>query len=130
MPNDPVIVYLKETGEPTAMHSVDAAEALRLGDYVATAPEGKEPNTAQALTRMRSPGPSIHPELQTPEEREEARRQAYEVAVATAQVTGQPLPPNPPGVVGTASRAASPVSQSRPLTPPRTPPAAPAEDKK
>ena len=33
MPQNPVLVYEKESGTPTYMHTVDAAEAVRLGDY-------------------------------------------------------------------------------------------------
>lgn len=34
MPQQAVIVFHKDSGEPMAMHSIDAAEALRQGDYV------------------------------------------------------------------------------------------------
>ena len=31
MPQNPVLVFEKETGQPSYMHTVDAAEAVRLG---------------------------------------------------------------------------------------------------
>ena len=95
MPQDPVTVYSKETGDPFAMHSVDAQEALRLGDYVATPPEDVDPQQrAEALARMRSTGATVHPELQTPEEREETRRQANERAEMDA-ASGRPVVVSP-----------------------------------
>jgi hypothetical protein len=93
VPQEPVIVFYKENGEPYAMHSVDAAEALRLGDYVATPPQGEHVDVAVAVSRMRSADATVHPELQTPDEREETRRQANEAAVQSAEASGQPIPP-------------------------------------
>jgi hypothetical protein len=90
MPQEPVIVYLKENGEPCAMHSVDAAEALRLGDYVATPPEGEKPDLAVAVARMRSTSPTPHPELMSEEERQETRRRANEEAEIQA-ASGRPV---------------------------------------
>jgi hypothetical protein len=40
MPQAQVTVYHKETGDAVQMHSVDAAEALRTGEYVTTPPKG------------------------------------------------------------------------------------------
>ena len=95
MPQDPVTVYSKETGDPFAMHSVDAQEALRLGDYVATPPDDIDPQQrAEALARMRSTGATVHPELMSPEEREEVRRQANERAEIEA-ASGRPVVVSP-----------------------------------
>ena len=40
MPQEQVTVYSVETGAPLSMHSVDAAEAILMGSYVARAPDG------------------------------------------------------------------------------------------
>jgi len=57
MPQNPVLVYEKEGGAPTYMHTVDAAEAVRLGDYTPAPPGGKdvEPEArASAMSRFRT----------------------------------------------------------------------------
>lgn len=56
MPQDLVSVYEEDTGKLYLMHSVDAAEAVRLGGYTYMAPGGKEPSAAEralALGRAR-----------------------------------------------------------------------------
>jgi hypothetical protein len=115
MPDQFVTVYLKETGQPTPMHAVDAAEALRIGDYVSNPPEGNEPSEADlklALTQAQGIGTQRHPELMTPEQRDEARRQAYAAAEAAKAVTVSVAAPTPAPQVGAptarAARGAAP----------------------
>jgi len=87
MPQELVLMYHTDTGEPKRFHSVDAAEAYRLGDYTFEAPKGKElspEQMAQADFGMRAAQGTIHPELMTPEQREEQRRQANEEAARQA----------------------------------------------
>jgi hypothetical protein len=120
MPQEPVIVYSVEDGKPIRMHSVDADEAVRLGDYTRTPPGGKDPDPAQlsaAALAMRGLGGPIHPELQTPEERAETRRQANEAAAAAAVAAGQPVPA---AVAAAAAPAPAPASTERSSA--RTPP--------
>jgi hypothetical protein len=110
VPQEPVIVYYKENGEPYAMHSVDAQEALRIGDYVATPPQGENIDVAVAMSRMRSVDATVHPELQTPEEREETRRQANEAAIQQAEASGQPIPP---AVAAATARSGTPRQETQ-----------------
>src|SRR5262245_6824454 len=88
MPDDLVLVYEKATGTPLYMHSIDASEALRIGDYTLTTPEGtaKPSPEAMAAARSRTSGVNVnpHPELQTPEEREATRAAAAEAAALAA----------------------------------------------
>jgi hypothetical protein len=138
MPQELIVMYNIETGEPVAMHSVDAQEASRIGDYTATPPSGEPVNVAQALTRMRSGGGTVHPELQTPDERDETRRQANEAAVQQAEASGQPIPP---AVAAATARGGTPrqdapargaggrfAAERREATPTPTPP--PTEERK
>jgi hypothetical protein len=97
MPQDPIMVYHRDTGTPAVMHSVDAAEAVRLGDYVYALDEGQEADPqakAQAMARFK--GADIpQAELKTPEQR------AHDTAVANAieeQRTGQPVVPVVPAM--------------------------------
>jgi hypothetical protein len=107
MPEDLEIVYEVATGKPVYMHSVDAAEACTLGDYSRLPAAGHEPTDqekAAALTASRGMLGTVHPELQTPEEREATRREANAAAeqaatIARAQaalLTGAAVPPAPP----------------------------------
>jgi hypothetical protein len=89
MPQNPVLVYEKEGGLPTYMHTVDAAEAVRLGDYTPAPPGGKEPEPearASAMSRFRTGQGMTHPEMQTEEERDAARQKANEEAELMAGV--------------------------------------------
>ena len=109
MPNDPVTVYSCDTGEPAVMHSIDAAEAVRLGHYAYGAPEGKQEDT-EALSRARARfmgGGLDQAELKSPEQRAadteranqmEAQRQAPPVVVQVA-------PTAPAEAAPTATRA-------------------------
>jgi len=89
MPQNPVLVYEKDGGAPCYMHTVDANEAIRLGDYTPAPPGGKEVEPearASAMSRFRTGQGATHPELQTEEEREEARAKANEQAELMAGV--------------------------------------------
>jgi hypothetical protein len=90
MPSQPVTVYDPD-GNPVVMHSVDAAEAVGLGDYTYAAPGDKPDPEKLAAARAKFQGMNaeLHPELMTPEQREETRRVANERAAA--------LPEVPPG---------------------------------
>jgi hypothetical protein len=89
MPNEPVLVYSTVDGEPAMMHSVDASEACRLGDYTYMAPkethdkDGVEvPEHAMARGRAMARfmgGGLDQMELKSPEEREDVRAMATEV---------------------------------------------------
>ena len=131
MPQNPVLIYEKESGTPTYMHTVDAAEAVRLGDYTSV-PPGEELDPAQrasALSRFKTGQGVTHPELQTEEEKAEARRKANEEAALLAGV-----PPGTPVVVmapsaaeresATTSRRAGTSANAPPETTARTPPRA------
>jgi hypothetical protein len=89
MPQNPVLVYEKEGGQPCYMHTVDAAEAVRLGDYTPAPPdkEGPSPEArASAMSRFKTGQGATHPELQTEEEREDTRAKANEEAALMAGV--------------------------------------------
>jgi hypothetical protein len=91
MPQELVLMYHVETGEPRKFHSVDAHEAMQLGDYTYEAPKGKAPSPermAQADFAMRAAQAMPHPERLTPEERAEQRRVANEEA---ARMAAQPV---------------------------------------
>jgi hypothetical protein len=118
MPQNPVLVYAKDGGTPTYMHTVDAAEAIRLGDYT-FAPPGKgevDPeDRAAAMSRFTSGQSAVHPEMQSEEERAETRRKANEEAAVFAG-----LPPGTPIVVQAPSeRPAARAAQqaAHPATP-------------
>jgi hypothetical protein len=107
MPQELELVYNVETGEPAYMHSVDAAEAIRLGDYVANPPSGKDPTPearARAMAAVRGMNSPVHAELQSPEERAERRRVANEAAAAALA---------PPVVVMAPAPAAAPEPAAR-----------------
>ena len=53
MPQNPVLVYSKEDGTPAYMHTVDAAEAVRLGDYTPV-PPGEPPDPEARASAMTS----------------------------------------------------------------------------
>lgn len=125
MPQDPVLVVEKDGGQPVYMHTVDASEAIRLGDYVPV-PPGEQVSSEQrasAMSRFKTGQATTHPEMQTPEEKEETRRKANEEAELLAG-----LPPGTPIVVQApsdrpASRAAhQAATRSTPTPPPATPP--------
>lgn len=124
MPDTPVLVYSCDDDEPAYMHSVDAAEATRLGDYTYARPSGaydtdehESPAHAEARGRAMARfmgGGLDQAELKSPEQRDasrkaanalEARRQAPPVVV---QVTPEVVPPPNP------ARSAPP----RPTMPP------------
>lgn len=124
MPQNPILVYEKEGGHPTYMHTVDAAEAMRLGDYTPV-PPGKEVSSeerASAMSRFKTGQGATHPELQTEEEKEETRKKANEEAAVFAG-----LPPGTPVVVQApserpASRAAHQAAQRPAATSSESPP--------
>ena len=102
-------VYEKEGGAPTYMHTVDAAEAVRLGDYTPAPPGGEQPEPeerASAMSRFKTGQAATHPELQTDEEKEETRRKANEEAA----VCSPAYPPGTPIVVQAPS--GRPASQA------------------
>jgi hypothetical protein len=108
MPQNPVLVYEKEGGAPVYMHTVDAAEAVRLGDYTPAPPGGEPPDPearASAMSRFKAGQATTHPELQTEEEKTETRRKANEEAAVFAG-----LPPGTPVVVQAPSER--PASQT------------------
>lgn len=117
MPQNPVLVYGKEDGTPTYMHTVDAAEAVRLGDYTPTAPgEVSSEERASAMSRFKTGQGVTHPELQTDEEKAAARQKANEEAAVFAG-----LPPGTPVVVQApserpASQAARHAATPRPAS--------------
>lgn len=97
MPQNPVLVYSAEDGTPTYMHTVDASEAVRLGDYTPVPPSSEGPSPeerASAMSRFKTGQGVTHPELQTEEEKQETRRKANEEAELLAG-----LPPGTPIVV-------------------------------
>lgn len=95
MPDKPVCVYEVESGEPAFMHSVDAGEAVRLGQYTFTAPKdavdkdgNPTPEAAEARGRARARfmgGGLDQAELKSPEQRATDTRKANEAeAIRTA----------------------------------------------
>jgi hypothetical protein len=105
MPQELEIVFEVATGKPAYMHSVDAAEACSLGDYSRMPPEGKEvsdEDKAKALAASRGMAGVTHPELQTPEQRAEARKAANAAATPVVQV-----PMGTPVVMAPASPVAA-----------------------
>jgi hypothetical protein len=66
MPDTLVLVYEKATGTPAYMHTVDAKEAVGLGQYTYTAPEGQEADDAakaQAMAVARGVPAPLPPEM-------------------------------------------------------------------
>jgi hypothetical protein len=93
MPQEQVLVYLKTTGQATYMHSVDAAEAVRLGDYSLQSPTKLTPEEeAAAQTAAMTHAAPRPPELMTPEEREAVRREANQAEIRRLQKAEQPVP--------------------------------------
>jgi hypothetical protein len=95
MPQELMMVFLRDTGEPMLMHSVDAAEALRLGDYVSM-PPGEKAMTPQEHAQargeaLRNMGP-VHPEMMTPEQRDAMRAEANRLEVARLEAGKLPVP--------------------------------------
>lgn len=121
MPQEPVTVYYVADGAPMLMHSVDAQEAMRLGDYTLVPPG--EPASGEALAaaglQMRLPGSTIHPELQTPEARAKSRREANEAEAKRAESAGEAVPP---AVAQALATAPSEARQAPPPSPPPSPP--------
>lgn len=108
MPDEKVIVYQADTGEPLAMHSIDAKEAVAIGDYVMAPPGGKElsdDEKGKVLAAHAGVSPQKHPEQMLPEERAAARKQAAEAAQAAAGTTVT-VAPAPPGPAATSSEPA------------------------
>jgi hypothetical protein len=108
MPNEPVTVYAVDDGTPTMMHSVDAAEAVGLGDYTYTAPtaEPDEAKMTAARARFQGMNATLHPELMTPEERARTRAEANELAAQ--------MPPVPPGASVVVMAGAPPAAAPTP----------------
>lgn len=116
MPEELVLVYEKESGAPIYMHSIDAREAVQLGDYTQEAPGGKDPSPeekASAMARTRGLTGSPHPELQTPEERAATRAAAN--AVAAGETAPAP-PPAAPAAAHTSSDAGAAHTSRRSST--------------
>jgi hypothetical protein len=95
MPQELTMVFLKETGEPMLMHSVDAAEAMCLGDYVSLPPgeKGLSPED-QAMARgqaLRAMGP-VHPEMMSVEQRDALRAEANRLEVQRLELLKLPVP--------------------------------------
>src|SRR5262245_52277645 len=108
MPQNPVMVYEKDGGTATYMHSVDAAEAVRLGDYTTTPPGGKEAEPeakASAMSRFKTGQATTHPEMQTDEEKEKSREEANAKAEMLAGI-----PEGAQVVVMAAPKGESPAS--------------------
>jgi len=79
MPQDPVLVINIEDNSFNWMHSIDASEGVKFGDYRYATPEEEQtssPEKASALNRMRGVNINPPPELQTPEQRTAIRAQA------------------------------------------------------
>jgi hypothetical protein len=113
MPQNPILVREKEGGQVQYMHTVDASEAMRLGDYAPIAPneEVSPEERASAMSRFKTGQATTHPELQTEEEKTETRQKANEEAAVFAG-----LPPGTPVVVQApserpASRSAQQAAQ-------------------
>jgi hypothetical protein len=121
MPAYPVLVFEKETGTPTYMHSVDAREAVQLGDYEykATQEHDLDPEErAAARAKFQGGMAVLHPELQSEEERQQHRDEANEKAALTAAI-----PEGAQVVVMAPSREAR--SRATPASSPAPPPPAP-----
>lgn len=89
MPQELELVYEIETGMPAYMHSVDANEAVLLGDYVRTPPKGTEPDPrliAAARARAKGMNAEVHPEMLSPEERQQRREAAMQGTVPQVTV--------------------------------------------
>ena len=93
MPQYPVTVYDSE-GNPAVMHSVDAKEAVQLGDYT-YAPPGDKPDPeklAAARAKFETGQAVTHPELLTEEDRTKQREAANAQTVPVVTIpTGSPV---------------------------------------
>jgi hypothetical protein len=136
MPQNPILILEKEGDTPIYMWSVDASEALRFGDYVPLPPdkEVSPEQRAAAMSRFKTGQALTHPELQTGEEKEKARREANEKAELMAGVPEGAqvvvMAPHPEegraasrARGGAASRPASSTPPASSSTAPSTPPA-------
>jgi hypothetical protein len=110
MPDHLQPVYEVATGKLTYMHSIDAAEAVRLGDYTMTPPKAEIDAQERAMAMARAKGleGAVHAELQTPEEREANRAAAN---AAAAQAGAQPV------VIVTPAEESTPARATRQTTP-------------
>jgi len=127
MPQNPVLVISTESGEPCYMHSIDASDGLKLGDYrLPTEEEAKssDPKYAAALNRMRNVNVNAPPEFQSPEERAAIRKAANEEAARVAAVQEQYAAGESFGV---RQALGAPQAGSPPAHPAPAPAAAPAE---
>jgi len=121
MPAQPVLVYEKETGTATYMHSVDAREAVQLGDYTYAAPSQEPSSEARAAARSKfQAGMAVaHPELQSEEERQRLRDEANERAELTAMIPeGAQVVVMAPSASERSQRQATRPSSTRASTPP------------
>jgi hypothetical protein len=87
MPTYPTTVYDAD-GNPAVMHSVDAKEAVMLGDYTYAPPSDQPDPEKLAAARAKFQGGmgEVHPELLTEEERDKKREAANEKAALLANV--------------------------------------------
>src|SRR5580765_6201726 len=87
MPSQPTTVYDAD-GNPAVMHSVDAKEAVTLGDYTYAPPSDQPDPEKLAAARAKFQGGmgEVHPELLTEEERDKKREEANERAALLANV--------------------------------------------
>jgi hypothetical protein len=123
MPENPVLVVNLETNDYTYMHSIDASEAVKIGDHrYATIEEQHESSEkkATARNRMRNVNVNPPPELQTPDQRQATRAQAAEEAAAAAE--GRPVEP-----LGVRQAMGAPTVPA-PAAPPTPPPTPQAEE--
>lgn len=99
MPDELVLVFEISGGTSIYMHSIDASEAVRLGDYTFESPSGKEVTAeerAAAMARARGVSSTPPPEMQTPEERAATRAAANAAAAGEAAPAPPPAPVAPP----------------------------------
>lgn len=86
MPQYPVVVYDAD-GQPMVMHSIDAKEAVQLGDYTYAPPGEADPQAmAAARARFETGQSATHPELLTDEAKDKQRREANEKAALLATI--------------------------------------------
>lgn len=121
MPSQPMTVYDAD-GNPAVMHSVDAKEAVQLGDYTYAPPDDKPDPEKLAAARAKFQGGmgDVHPELLTEEERDKKREEANERAALLANV------PEGAQVVVMAPESAASRSAGAPRRPASASHAAPA----
>lgn len=115
MPQDLELVYEKETGMPAYMHSVDANEACLLGDYVRTPPKDVDDrDKAAAMAKARGMSAPVHPELLSPEARQQQRDEAMQVTMPQVAVpVGTPVVLQAGAVPEMPAREAGRAPQSR-----------------